>query len=232
MSIRFERLWRNLSPRPFKTTFLPATIAAALLIGCTADAPSPPGNDRFLVEPIRLTHRVTFAGGQSELAPAAAYELAAFLDEADPDRRADIYLDARGSEKNGRLDVVGAALGQLGRESAGGGGGHGTEHGVTVTVLQDIVLPESCLDSDGWPEPHLPPASCTTALTLVRMVENPDDLLRGREMGPALSSSAASAAARHLQRKAPAPVEERPASVQPETVPQLPPEPLTRDASY
>ena len=232
MPILFERLRRALLPRPRKTSSLAVTLAAAALVGCTAEAPSPPGNDRFLVEPIRLTHRVTFVRGQSELSPAEAYELAAFLEEADADRRADIYLDARGSEKNGRIDAVGTALGDLGRESAGTGGGEGTEHGVTVTVLQDVVLPEACLDSDGWPEPHLPPASCTTALTLVDMVENPDDLLRGREMGPALSETAASAAARHLQRRAPAPADELPASVEPEAAPQLPPARDTLEASY
>ena len=211
--------------------FLPVVLMAVGLMGCVAEMPSPPGTDRFLVEPIRLTHRVTFASGADELSPAEQYQLAAFLDETDPDGRADIYLDAQGSEKNGRIDAVAGALGELGRQSAGSGGGEGSEFGVTVTLLQEVVLPEACLNSDGWPDPRLPPASCTQALTLVRMVENPDDLIRGRELGPARAETAANAALRHLQRGAPS-AEEQPASVEPETTPTLPPSPLTRDASY
>ncbi len=205
-------------------------LAAAGLTGCVAEMPSPPGNDRFLVEPIRLTHRVTFAKGDAALGEAEHDQLATFLDEADPDRRADIYLDARGDEKNRRIDVVAAALGGFGRKSAGAGGGDGSEYGVTVTLLQDVILPESCLSGDDWPDPSLPPASCTQALTLVRMVENKDDLLRGREMGPAQSATAANAALRHLKRRAPAAIDEQPASSDPEVTPT--PSPLTRDASY
>jgi hypothetical protein len=207
-------------------------LAASGLMGCVAEMPSPPGNDRFLVEPIRVTHRITFAGGASELDAAEQYRLAAFLDEVDPDGRADIYLDANGAEKDGRIDAVATALGGLGRESAGSGGGQGNEQGVTLTLLQDVILPESCLNSDNWPTPNLPPASCTQALTLVRMVEDQDDLLRGREMGPALSATAARAAARHLGSQAPTPAEERSANSDPETTPVLPPAPHTRDASY
>lgn len=213
-------------------TALVASGLMAGLMGCVAEMPSPPGNDRFLVEPIRMTHRIVFAGDDSQLGAAQQYELATFLDEADPEGRADIYLDAEGPEKGGRIGAVAATLGDLGRESLGTGGGEGSEHGVTVTLLQDVVLPESCLNGDGWPQPHLPPASCTQALALVRMVEDQDDLLRGREMGPALSATAANAAARHLGRRAPAAVEERPASVEPETTPELPPSPLTREANY
>lgn len=212
---------------------LSLAVAAFGIAGCTATMPSPPGTDRFLVEPIRLTHRVTFADGSSDLGAAQHYELSAFLDESDPERRGDIYLDARGPERNGRIDAVAESLGVLGRESLGGGGGEGSAHGVTVTLMQDVLIPEACLNSDGWPHPDLPPASCTQALTLVRMVENQDDLLRGREMGPALSATAANAAARHYgERVPPKPVEERPANVDPQKTPQLPPEPLTREASY
>ena len=214
------------------TLALSMALAVAGLTGCVAEMPSPPGSDRFLVEPIRLTHRVTFADGTSALGEAEQDQLAAFLDETDPDQRADIYLDARGSEKNGRIDAVAAALGAFGRQSAGSGGGDSSEHGVTVTLLQDVILPEACLSGDDWPDPNLPPASCTQALTLVRMVENQDDLLRGRDMGPAQSATAANAALRHLRQRAPALVEERPASTDPETTPTLPPSPLTRDASY
>ena len=230
MPIHFERLLRALPPRRLGSSSVTLALAASVLLGCVAEMPSPPGNDRFLVEPIRLTHRVTFARGDSKLGAAEHYELTTFLDQTDPEGRADIYLDARGSVKEGRIDAVAAALGGLGRESGGAGGAEGSEHGVTVTLLQEVILPESCLSSDGWPDPNLPPASCTQALTLVRMVENQDDLLRGRTLGPALSATAARAAARHLERTAP--VDERAASNDPETTPQLPPPPLTRDASY
>lgn len=230
MSITSKSCKRALSAKLLRASSLTIALAASGLMGCVAEMPSPPGNDRFLVEPIRLTHRVTFAGDAGKLGAAERYELAAFLDEVDPDGKADVYLDAVGPEKNDRLDAVAAALGGLGRESAGSGGGEGTEQGVTVTLLQDVILPESCLNGEDWPHPNLPPASCTQALTLVRMVEDQDDLLRGRQMGPASSESAARAAARHVERGAP--VEEQPAAIDPENTPRLPPSPLTRDASY
>lgn len=208
-------------------------LAVLALAGCTAEAPSPPDSDRFLVEPVRLTHRVAFAGGSRELSMAEQYELSSFLDQADPEGRATIYLDAHGQEKMGRIGIVAEALGALGRESAGTGGGQGTEHGVTVTLLQDVVIPEVCLGGDGWPQPQLAPAGCTQALTLVQMVEDQDDLLRGRDMGPALSATAAGAALRHFERRATqAPADERPASVDPEAMPELPSAPITREASY
>ena len=114
MPMSLERLKCALTSRLLSAPSLAMTLAALGLAGCVAEMPSPPGNDRFLVEPIRLTHRVTFARGTAELGEAEQYRLAAFLDEADPDQRADIYLDARGDEKNGRIDAVAAALGEFG----------------------------------------------------------------------------------------------------------------------
>jgi hypothetical protein len=216
------------SAKPLFTLLLLAAMTA-----CTAEMPSPPGvTDRFVVEPVRLTHRVAFSGGAAGLTPAQYFELAAFIEETDPEGRASIFLDAGGAERNGRIDAVADALGGLGRESHGSGGAEGTKHGVTVTVMQDVLLPEACLNGDSWPHPDLPPASCTQALTLVQMVEDQDDLLRGRELGPALSSTAANAAARHYNARMPEAVEERPASADPQAIPQLPPVPLTREASY
>lgn len=215
------------------TKSLFAVLILSAVTACTAEMPSPPGTtDRFLVESVRLTHRVTFPSGASALSLAHQYELASFIEETDPEGRASIYLDASGPERIVRIDAVADALGGIGRKSLGSGGSEGTEHGVTVTVLQDVLLPQACLDGDSWPHPDLPPASCTQALTLVQMVEDQNDLLRGRELGPALSSTAANAAARHYNSRAPKPADERPASADPQEIPQLPASPLTREASY
>ena len=212
---------------------LGVVVAFVMMTGCTAKMPSPPGTtDRFVVEPVRLTHQVVFPSGGSGLSAAQHYELANFIDETDPEGRGSIYLDAQGPERNRRIDAVADALGGLGRENLGGGGGEATERGVTVTVMQEVLLPQACLNHDSWPHPDLPPASCTQALTLVRMVEDQNDILRGRELGPALSSTAANAAARHYDERAPKPADEKPASVDPQSIPQLPPATLTREASY
>ena len=232
MLMTFDRFPRVKPSRLLGARSLGLALLASGLMGCVAEMPSPPANDRFLVEPIRLTHSVTFVQGESELVEAEQYDLAMFLDDVDPDGRADIYLDASGPDKAERVGAVAATLTALGRQSAGSGGGQGNEHGVTVTLLQDVILPEACLDRDGWPQPHLPPASCTQSLTLVRMVEDQDDLLRGRKMGPALSQTSASAAARYLQKREPAQAEEQPASSDLEAPQQLPPSPLTREANY
>lgn len=225
MSIMPERCRRAALALP-----LMSVLAAGGLMGCAAEMPSPPGNDRFLVEPIRLTHQIAFAADDAEFGAAEQYELAAFLDEADPDGQADIYLDARGPERASRVDAVADMLGGLGRESAGSGGGKGTEHGVTVTLLQDVVLPEACLNSDHWPDPRLMPASCANALALVQMMEDPNDLIRGRDLSPALSATAAQAAVRHLRKNAPGGTGQ-PASSE-DGSSELPPSPPTQNASY
>jgi hypothetical protein len=224
----------KISFRPgIRQSALAASLALAVvgLTGCAAEMPSPPANNQYVLEPIRLTHQITFASGGAELSPAEGLRLVEFLDEIDPDGEATIYLDARGPGKDQRLDVVASVLGKLGRKTSGGGASDGIEQGVTLTLAQDVILPQACLSSDQWPDPRLPPASCTQALTLVQMVEDQNDLLRGRALGPALSQTAANAAARHLGRSGAGEAEEKPASVEP-TTPKLPPSPLTREASY
>ena len=114
----------------------------------------------------------------------------------------------------------------------GASGSDAPAHGVTVTLLQDVILPEACLSSDGWPASFLPPAGCSQALALVQMVDDPEDLLRGREMGPALSETAARAAARHLERRISASEEERSAGGEFEEIPTLPSAPVNRKAGY
>ncbi|MGI9493401.1 MAG: hypothetical protein ACR2QF_13465, partial [Geminicoccaceae bacterium] len=69
-----------------------------------------------------------------------------------------------------------------------------------------------------------------TALTLVRMVEDPDDLLQGRKLGPASSASAAEAAARLLHRKGTS-AAEVPASADAGEQ-RLPPSPSAQETSY
>lgn len=225
MTIAFERCRRAVSAGP-----LAIAVTLGALAGCTSDLPSRPSTDQFVVEPVRLSHQVTFASDTVEMAPAAPEELSAFLKDVDPDGKAEIYLDAEGPLRNERLDAVAAALHDLGRSPSGTGGAATSDFGVTVTVADDILLPASCMDHDQWPNPNLPPASCTTALTLVRMVENPDDLLHGRKLGPASGATAADVASRHMQRRAPA--TEVPASVEGRQPQPLPPSNLPQEASY
>ena len=83
------------------------TMAVGILAGCTTeDLPTRPTSNEFVVEPIRLSHQVTFASETIEMSPAAPEELSAFLDEVDPDRKAEIYLDAEGPLRDERLDAV------------------------------------------------------------------------------------------------------------------------------
>jgi len=210
---------------------LSLTLVVAGLMGCAAELPPPPAKSQYIIEPVRLTHEVNFSSEGSRLSPAEGLELIEFLDQIDPDGEATIYLDASGPNDGDRVDAVAGVLSKLGRESSGASSSFGSEHGVTVTLAQDVFLPEACLSSDGWPDPRHPPASCTQALTLVQMVEDKNDLLRGRTMGPALSETAANAAARYLDRMEPGVAEEQPAAAEP-TTPRLPPSPFTREASY
>lgn len=210
---------------------LPVALGLGVLSGCAAEVPPTPGTDRFVAEPIRLTHHVVFADKGDEITSAQQYELAKFLDEIDPDRRAEVFLDATGPLKDDRVESVAGFLQELGWESAGGGGGHGVEQGVTVTVLEDVILPEACFNSDDWPDPRLPPASCTNALSLVRMMEEPDDLVSGRTLSPSMSARAAAAAVALMKRKA-ASQGSTAAAGDGDAPSNLPPSSLTRDASY
>ena len=206
-------------------------LATAGLMGCAAELPSPLAKDHYVVEPVLLSHQVYFSSKEAGVTTAEGLELIEFLDDIDPDGEATIYLDASGPNSGERVGVVASILSKLGRRSSGASAAIGSAHGVTVTLAQDVLLPETCLSSDGWPDPRLPPASCTQALTLVQMVEDKNDLLRGRKLGPALSETAANAAARYLGREGPGTSREQPATAEP-TTPKLPPSPLTREASY
>ncbi len=224
MTIAFKHCYRSYRA----TLALPLAIIMGLL-GCSTALPSRPATDQFLVEPVRFSHQVTFASDTAEMALAAPEELAMFLSEVDPDGKADIYLDAGGSLRDRRLDAVQELLRHLGRAPFGAGGASATDYAVTVTVTDDILLPTSCMDHDQWPDPNLPPSNCTTGLTLVRMVEDPDDVLRGRKLGPASAAVAAQKASDHMLKTRPAEV---PASAEGQQQQQLPPSTLTRDASY
>ncbi len=227
MTIVFERSRRAILAGPAA-----AFLSLASLAGCSPDLPPRPSADHLLVEPVRLSHRVTFPDGTVEPGPEAAEELALFLNDVDPDGRAEIYLDAQGPLRNFRLDAVAGLLDYLGRSSSGAGGVTAADFAVTVTVVDDVFLPASCMDGDQWPHPDLPPASCTHALTLIRMVEDPDDLLQGRELGPALSITAAKAASRYLQRRTRR-ASDVPANAEtPQQQQPLPPSAPTQAASY
>ena len=171
------------------------------LMGCATDLPEQSSKDHYLVEPVRVSHQVLFASDTAEMGSGAVDELLSFLSEVDPDNRGEIYLDANGPLSDQRLDIVAGLLRDIGRTPSGAGGAATADFAVTVTVSDDVVLPASCLDSDDWPHPNLPPASCTNALSLVRMVEDPDDLIRGRKLGPASSARAADTALRFLQER-------------------------------
>jgi hypothetical protein len=62
------------------------------------------------------------------------------------------------------------------------------------------VIPTVCLQvNDGWPDPRMINAGCSNALNLADMVEDPQDLLLGRELGPGSAAAAAAAIERHQQ---------------------------------
>lgn len=213
--------------RPRSVVF---ALGLGVLTGCAADLPEQSSKDHYLVEPVRVSHQVTFASDTAEMGPGAVEELLDFLSEVDPDERGDIYLDAEGPLSGQRLDVVAGLLQDVGRDPSGTGGAATADFAVTVTISDDVILPAACLDSDDWPHPDLPPASCTNALNLVRMVEDPDDLIRGRELGPASSARAAETALRFMQQRNQA-TEDVPASVDAGQE-LLPSSPATQDASY
>jgi hypothetical protein len=72
---------------------------------------------------------------------------------------------------------------------------------VRVTLRREVMLPVACLNQEQWLASDLPPANCTTGLTLVQMAEDQNDLQRGRPLGPASGAAAAAAVERYLAQR-------------------------------
>jgi hypothetical protein len=83
-------------------------------------------------------------------------------------------------------------------------GNHYLAHtGANTADLRNQLMPETCLDLPADATPDLLPPGCANQLNLLRMVQQPEDLVHGRAMGPALAAPAADAVQHYLQMQQP-----------------------------
>lgn len=74
-------------------------------------------------------------------------------------------------------------------------------------LQQTVLVPDACITPDTADDPVYLPSGCANNLNLQHMAARKQDLLRGREMGPAMAAPVARAAQNYIDGVAP---EERP----------------------
>ena len=173
-------------------------VAAALTAAClclgvagclnTPEAYSIPTATAYQVEDTVYTHAVRFAPNTVAYTPIERSRIGDFVNGVRPEPDDTIVLMASGPLANARMQIVAEDLGAQGvtvaasQEILTGG------ETVTVTVRREVYLPTACRPAavQGFtPNALMPPLGCATATNLARMVADPQDLIRGRETGPA-----------------------------------------------
>lgn len=68
----------------------------------------------------------------------------------------------------------------------------------TVRQAQTVLVPDACITPDTAEQPVYLPSGCANNLNLQLMVEQPRDLVQGRQPGPAAAAPSVRAAQRYL----------------------------------
>jgi pilus assembly protein CpaD len=192
---------RRRSPALFGTAAAAALLLAACVPPEMGQTQRPP--NFFVSNEIVATRDVAFAGGSTALTPVAEAQLETFLDEINPRESDRITVIGYGALGATRANGVARALREAGIPGVEVARVEGTADEVTLAVARTVHLPSACLREsnlrpvDGYP--YLPPASCANEYNLARMVADPDDLHRGRRLGPAEGGTAAEAIRRYRE---------------------------------
>ncbi len=192
------------APRPLRHR------AAALAAGClclgvagclnTPVTYSIPTATAYQVEDTVYTHAVRFAPSTVAYTPIEQNRLGDFVNGVRPEAGDTVTLMAAGPLANARMQIVAEDLGSRGvivaasQEILTGG------ETVTVALRREVYLPTACRPAaiQGFsPNALMPPMGCATATNLARMVSNPEDLIQGRETGPAEGSTGVGAVDRY-----------------------------------
>lgn len=151
------------------------------------DEPTTP----FVTDQVQLSHDVAFLPGATDLSPADTAGLDRFLMQVLPEPGDSVDVVAHGSLGFLRANSVQSALSAYGIESRRIDMGTSPRDVVTVSVTRTLYLPTSCVtprrtiyDYMGGTS-VLPSPRCSNDLNLARMVADPEDLVRGRPIGPA-----------------------------------------------
>ena len=184
-----------------KTAFV---CAFALLLTLSACAPERPPRPlrTFNVVPIEQSHVVSFEEDSVELGGEAQRQLHAFARSHDISTMRKIVLEGGHPESGARQAAVAAAL-----RAAGASAESITlsetalEPGLLrVTLHGDAILSLDCTKEETDYDGTLP-WGCVNESNLLHMVEDPEDLLEGRSLGPG-SAGRAVRAMQSYQRSA------------------------------
>ena len=173
-------------------------IAGAIAIALAVSACVPQSMGRidepttpFVTDQVQLSHDVAFLPGATDLSPADNAGLDRFLMQVLPEPGDRVDVVAHGSLGFLRASSVQSALSAYGIESRRIDMGTSPRDVVTVSVTRTVYLPTSCVtprrtiyDYAGGTS-VLPSPRCSNDLNLARMVADPEDLVRGRPIGPA-----------------------------------------------
>lgn len=184
-----------------------AALALSLLGACTypefpfmTSARSTPTMDPYRVDTVRFNHDIVFLPGSATLDPIARANLQSFVSQVGVRSDDAITVVASGPFALARENAVANALGDLGILSLSMADGNVGFDQVTVSLTRTHYLATACLRG-GIPHFNpgvlLPPPGCANATNLAAMVENPNDLLVGREAGPTDGVTAVRAVTRY-----------------------------------
>ncbi len=179
------------------------------LAACSPAIPDAQKSNRFVVEPVTITHEVHFPPGETRLSAGEKTRLSRFLATLDQDQAGALFLDGTGALASDRHDAVERYIQATGRRPVARNQRQASLRSdvVLLSLRRNVILPSACLDADGWPVPDLLPANCANELNLLEMVENQRDLLQGRHLGPAPAAPAGDLARQYINRFSGTPAE-------------------------
>jgi len=202
----------------------------AVLLACTPEPELLPAPRQFAFteKTVELRHTVQFEPGRSSLSRTEHRRLEHFLSTADPMTEGMLGL-ALAPKETAKAEALADALKGAGRDRIQLFDAIPKRDQAVVVIRHRIIVSTHCSAGDAWEHALLPPGDtlplgCSGDLNLQAMIEEPRDLVRGRDLGPAPAKPAIDLARRHLSRHGvdpAAPIEEAlPSS---ETTPRLTP---------
>ncbi len=182
-------------------------MAFGLLGACTyptfpfhTEARSAPTMDPYRVDTVRINHDITFLPGSATLDPIAQANLRSFISQIGITSDDALTVIASGPFALARENAVANTLANMGIRSLTMAEGNVGFDQVTVSVTRTHYLATACLrgGTRHFNEGVLtPPPGCANATNLANMVEDPNDLLVGREAGPTDGVTAVRAVTRY-----------------------------------
>ena len=177
----------------FRSAFGPLTGIVLFLAACVPvenGRTTLPIND-FQPQSVRVSRDIVFPPGATSLSPANTEQIADFVRRLGARPSDELAVIGHGPLGFLRAQAVQSSLTGFGLESRQVDLSTSPRDVVTVTLSRSVQLPSACVqgndilyDRSGGVS-VLPHPRCSTDMNLARMIADPDDLVRGRTLGPA-----------------------------------------------